>query len=84
MQEREVRHATVPTGILSKVHFDAVHIKAGPFPYFISGRDDLTGWIEGRALRKLTSKAVARFIRKDFLHRYGWFEQATVDGGGEF
>jgi hypothetical protein len=83
-QEREVRHATVPTGILSKVHFDAVHIKAGPFPYFISGRDDLSGWIEGRALRKLTSKAVARFIRKDFLHRYGWFEQATVDGGGEF
>ena len=83
-QEREVRHATVPRGILSKVHFDAVHIKAGPYPYFISGRDDLTGWIEGRALRQLTSKAVAKFIRKEFLHRYGWFEQATVDGGGEF
>jgi hypothetical protein len=83
-QERESRHATLPVGIFTKVHFDAIHIKEGPFPYFVSGRDDLSGWIEGRPLRKLTSKAVASFIQKDFLYRYGWFRQATVDGGGEF
>jgi len=84
VQEREVRHATVPRGVLTKIHFDVIHIKEGPFPYFVSGRDDLSGWIEGRPLRRLTSKAVASFIRQDFLLRYGWFPQATVDGGSEF
>lgn len=69
---------------MQKIHFDAVHVKEGKFPYLIVGRDDLPGWVEAEPLRRITAKATSVFIERDFLSRFGWLAQATVDSGSEF
>ncbi|KAK4690749.1 hypothetical protein P7C70_g9499, partial [Phenoliferia sp. Uapishka_3] len=63
---------------------DVTHIKEGTKPYLLTAREDLTGWVEGRALAKITSLEVAKFISEVLIPRFGWFYQATLDGGTEF
>jgi len=82
LQEREKSAITLPAGLFSKVHFDCVHLRHGL--YFISGRDDLSGWVEARILRNLKSKSCAKFVEEEFISRFGQFGQATIDGGAEF
>ncbi|KAK4700703.1 hypothetical protein P7C70_g5540, partial [Phenoliferia sp. Uapishka_3] len=83
-QEREARNPSMSAGFLRKFNMDVTHIKEGTKPYLLTAREDLTGWVEGKALPKITSKAVSDFIRNTLIPRFGWFYQATVDGGAEF
>ncbi|KAK4701377.1 hypothetical protein P7C70_g4856, partial [Phenoliferia sp. Uapishka_3] len=83
-QERETRNPSMSAGLFRKFNMDITHIKEGSKPYLLTAREDLTGWVEGRALAKITSYEVSRFIRETLVPRFGWFYQATVDGGPEF
>jgi hypothetical protein len=46
-------------------------------------RDDLSGWVEARALRSANSEAVAAFLYEDVICRHGVFEKVVMDGGPE-
>lgn len=83
-EEREAREPGQPSGIFKKFNLDVVHIKTGQFPYLVTLRDDLTGWIEARPLERCDSDSIARFLTDEIIPRYGNFVQATVDGGSEF
>ncbi|KAK4691168.1 hypothetical protein P7C70_g9409, partial [Phenoliferia sp. Uapishka_3] len=83
-QEREARNPSMSAGFFRKFNMDVTHIKEGTKPYLLTAREDLTGWVEGRALAKITSSEVAKFISEVLIPRFGWFYQATLDGGTEF
>ncbi|RYE22044.1 MAG: hypothetical protein EOP45_08815, partial [Sphingobacteriaceae bacterium] len=83
-KQKEVGRATGENTIFGRVSLDAVHIKAGSYDYAIIARDDLSGWVEAAPLKKLTAAAVAKFIVKEWLMRYGSVKCFTVDGGSEF
>ncbi|KAK4701455.1 hypothetical protein P7C70_g4776, partial [Phenoliferia sp. Uapishka_3] len=83
-QEREARNPSMSAGFFRKFNMDVTHIKEGAKPYLLTAREDLTGWVEGRALAKITSLEVAKFISEVLIPRFGWFYQATLDGGTEF
>jgi hypothetical protein len=83
-KEKEVGRATGENTVFGRVSLDAVHIKAGRYDYMIVARDDLSGWVEAAPLKKLTAEAVAKFITKEWIMRYGSVKCFTVDGGSEF
>ncbi|KAK4699582.1 hypothetical protein P7C70_g6678, partial [Phenoliferia sp. Uapishka_3] len=83
-QEREARKPSMSAGFFRKFNFDVTHIKEGTKPYLLTCREDLTGWVEGRAMNKVNSKEVSKFISETLIPRFGWFYQATLDGGAEF
>ena len=70
--------------MFGRVSLDAIHIKAGSHDYAIIARHDLSGWVEAAPLKKLTATAVAKFITKEWIMRYGSVKCFTVDGGSEF
>ncbi|KAK4698933.1 hypothetical protein P7C70_g7335, partial [Phenoliferia sp. Uapishka_3] len=82
--ERESRNPSMSTGLFRKFNMDITHIKEGAKPYLLTAREDLTGWVEGRAIPSPSSREVTKFIRETLIPRFGWFHQATVDGGPEF
>ena len=51
--------------------------------YLIVARDDVSGWVEARALAKLSSEAVAKFVYEDVICRHGCFMYLSIDGGPE-
>lgn len=51
--------------------------------FLVVVRDDLSGWIEAKALRNANSKEVARFLWEDVICRHGCFGRMIVDGGLE-
>ncbi|KAK4706028.1 hypothetical protein P7C70_g168, partial [Phenoliferia sp. Uapishka_3] len=83
-QEREARNPTMSAGFFRKFNMDVTHIKEGSKRYLLTAREDLTGWVEGKALANITSKEVENFLSRTIIPRFGWFYQATVDGGSEF
>jgi hypothetical protein len=83
-KEKEVGRATGENTVFGRVSLDAIHIKAGSYNYAIIARDDLSGWIEAAPLKNLTATAVAKFITKEWIMRYGVVKCFTVDGGSEF
>ncbi|KAK4694345.1 hypothetical protein P7C70_g8748, partial [Phenoliferia sp. Uapishka_3] len=81
-QERERKKHTMSAGVFTRIHFDCVHLgKAG---YLVSGRDDVSGWVEARIIKKAKARVVAAFMDEDVISRYGLFGVAVVDGGSEF
>ena len=51
--------------------------------YLVVVHCDLSGWVEARPIRNLTSKVVARFVWKDIICRHGCFRKLVVDDGSE-
>ena len=67
-----------------KVGLDVVHMPAsGGFKFIVFARDDLSGWVEGRALSSANSKAVAKFLMEEVISRHGCPVKIVVDGGAE-
>ena len=68
-------------------HFDAdsVHMPAGSGgqKYVVDIVDNLTGWVEAQALRKLRASTIAEFLF-DVMCRFGCIFQLTCDNGTEF
>jgi len=53
------------------------------FKYIVFARDDLSGWVEGRAIQENNSQTVAKFLFEDIITKHGCLEQIIVDGGPE-
>lgn len=54
------------------------------FHYIILARCDLSGWVEGRAIRKKKASVVAKFLFEEIICRGTMPGQITCDGGTEF
>jgi len=56
---------------------------SGGYKYIVFARDDLSGWVEGRALTSATSQTVAKFLFEEVFARHGCPRKIVVDGGSE-
>ena len=75
---------SAPTQIFSHIYLDCMYMPKGHnCRYLIAARDGLTGAAEGRALPKLTAKAIARFFWEEIFCRYGAVHEVTTDNGPE-
>jgi hypothetical protein len=83
-QEQEALHPTWVSVMWKKVSLDVVHMPAVKGKrYIVVARDDLSGWVEARALSRADSKAIAKFIKEEIFCRHGQFYMIVVDGGTE-
>lgn len=75
---------SAPSTIFTKIYVDMMYMPlAKGFKYLIAARDDLSRAAEGRALRKATASAVAKFLWEEVFCRYGAVGQITTDNGPE-
>ena len=82
-QEEQLR-PSFTTGLWSRINMDAVHMPtSNGKSYLIVARDDVSGWVEARALAKLSSETVAKFVYEDVICRHGCFMHLSIDGGPE-
>ena len=80
----EVLHPTYVSFLFQKVGLDVVYMPpCMGFNFIVLARCDLSGWVEGRALRKADSPAVAKFMWEDIICRHGCFGRLVIDGGRE-
>ena len=80
----EPLYATWTTALWEKVGVDIVYMpRVQNKKYLVVARDDLSGWVEARALEANTAKAVAKFLWEDVICRHGVFGRLVVDGGSE-
>ena len=54
------------------------------YKYAVLAREEISGWVEGRALRKLSSSAIANFFVDNVLARFGVIAEVRSDQGPEF
>jgi transposase InsO family protein len=74
-----------PITVFSKVHLDVMYMpKARGYQYIIVARDDLSKYVEGRALKAATGQAIADFVLQDIILRHGYIRQVVTDNGPEF
>ena len=57
--------------------------KSGGLGFIVFARDDLSGWVEGRAIATVNSKNVAKFIYDDVICRHGCPQRIVLDCGSE-
>jgi len=65
---------------------DIIHIQArekGRFRYLIVARDDLSDWVEAKALIRGTSETVTKFFWENIVCRHDCFGKMVIDGGPE-
>ena len=75
---------SAPAHIFSRIYVDCMYMPlAQGYRYIIAARDDLTGASEGKALRRITAKAVAQFFWEQIFCRYGAVYEVTTDNGPE-
>ena len=53
------------------------------YRFLVVARCDLSGWVEAKPLRTLSSRAVADFLWKDVICRHGCFGKLIINGGSE-
>jgi len=53
------------------------------FGFIVFARDDLSGWVEGRAIKVANAKEVAKFIYEDIICRHGCPRRVVLDRGSE-
>jgi len=61
--------------VWAKVGIDVVYMpwtaENDGFGFIVFARDDLSGWVEGRAIKAANSKNVAKFIYEDVICCHG-------------
>ena len=55
--------------------------RAARFRYIVLAREELTNFVEGRALRSNRTGAVCRFLLEEILARYGCPSRLRADRG---
>jgi transposase InsO family protein len=85
VRQEEPLHPTWSVTVFQKVGVDVIYMPASTegFKYIVFARDDLSGWVEGRAIRENNSAEVAKFLFEDVITRHGCPERIVVDGGPE-
>ncbi|KAE8237904.1 hypothetical protein A4X06_0g9064 [Tilletia controversa] len=76
---------TIPPGLFQRIGLDITFMPKAlgrRFPVVV--RDDLSSWIEARALKRKTARGAARFLDEDVFMRHGLPLQVTTDQGTEF
>ena len=80
----EPMYATWTTTLWQKVGVDIVYMQpAHGKTFMVVARDDLSGWVEARALTNANADLVAQFLWEDVVCRHGIFGRLVVDGGSE-
>ena len=81
----EPLHPTWSTYVWEKIGLDVVYmpVTEDGYGFLVLARDDLSGWVEGRALKKKSSLEVAAFIYEDLICRHGLPRKIVMDGGKE-
>jgi len=71
--------------VWTRVGLDVVHMpwSRDGFKYVVFARDDLSGWVEGRALQEMSASNVARFFLEDVIYRHGTPVVVMMDRGKE-
>ena len=70
--------------VWEKVGIDVVHMpNSGAYQYAVFARDDLSGWVEGRALTAANSRNVSRFIYEEVICRHGCPRRIVMNRGTE-
>jgi hypothetical protein len=83
-QQEEPLFPTASNGLMEKWALDITYMtKRQGKQYLVVARDDMSGWVEARALSHKTAAAVASFIWEDIICRHGLFWRLVVDGGKE-
>jgi hypothetical protein len=54
------------------------------YRYIVLARDDLSKYVEGRALWKTSASAIARFVWEDIIVHYGCIGRIVTNNGPEF
>ena len=74
-----------PTSLFQTIYVDVMFMPvAQGFKAIIAARDDLSGVSEGRAIKKVDAKTIAKFLQEEILLRYGSPEAMVTDNGSEF
>lgn len=73
------------TIVWMKVGVDVVYmpITSTGYGFIVFARDDLSGWVEERAIKAANSENVARFIYEDVICRHGCPVRIVMDDGAE-
>ena len=83
-RQEEALHPTWISLCWAKVGLDVVYMPSREGKKFlVAARDDLSGWVEARAIGNANSLSVARFLWEDVICRHGCFGRLIVDGGPE-
>jgi transposase InsO family protein len=87
VRQEEPLHPTWSMLVWEKVGIDIVYMpwtaKEDGFGFIVFARDDLSGWVEGRAIKAADSKNVAKFIYEDVICRHGCPRRIVLDRGSE-
>ena len=74
-----------PSTIFTKVHIDIMLMPlAKGYRYIVLAWDDLSKYVEGRALWKASARAVATFVLEDLILYYGCIGKIVTDNAPEF
>ena len=71
--------------VWAKIGVDVVYMPPAPggYDFIVFARDDLSGWVEGRAIDDANSYNVAKFIYEDVICRHGCPLRIVMDRGSE-
>ena len=85
LRYEEPLHPTFSTYVWRKVGVDVVFmpVTTDGYGFIVFARDDLSGWVEARALKFNNSRNVARFLYEDVICRHGLPEMFVMDWGTE-
>jgi hypothetical protein len=81
----EPLHPTWSLVVWAKVGIDVVYMPDSleGFKFIVFARDDLSGWVEGRAIDWANAKNVAKFLYEDVICRHGCPAVVVLDRGSE-
>lgn len=91
-QERQQQLVRIPPtqtrtpGLFEVLHADIMHMTpaSNGCKYIIQGRESVTSWAEGRALRDEKARTIALWLYEDVLCRWGTIGTIVTDNGASF
>lgn len=83
VRHRDELHPTHPLYLHFQWVLDIVHMPQGVrgAKYLVLAREDLSSYVEGRALSTNSTEAVCRFVLEDIIARHGFITQLRADRG---
>jgi len=85
IRQEEPLHPTWSLMVWEKVGIDVVYMPKTDdgFGFIVFARDDLSGWVEGRAIKTANAKEVAKFIYEDIVCRHGCPQRIVLNRGSK-
>ena len=91
-QERQKQLVKIPPSttytpsIFEILHADIMHMSpaSNGCKYIVHGRDNLSSWPEGRAIRDEKARTIALWLYEDILCRWGAIKVIVTDNGSSF